>query len=255
MVFNPADLLKGKLAIVTGASSGIGFEVARLFAMCDAHVVMVSRSQNNLQKAYEKIHQDVPTAKVELMAADMSNGKAFEEKLNLKSKEWGQIDILVNNAGLTRDGLLMKMSDDDWQTVLDVNLSSVFYACRAVARPMMRQRSGSIINVSSVTALMGNAGQVNYGAAKAGMIGLTKSLAKELGSRNVRVNSIAPGFIDTKMTEELPSAMKEQYKMIIPQGRFGKPSEVANAVWFLASDLSSYITGQVLVVDGGLFMA
>ena len=167
-------------------------------------------------------------------------------------KDFGKVDILVNNAGITRDGLLMKMSEEDWDLVLQVNLKSIYNTCKALSRPMMKARSGAIVNISSVIGLIGNAGQANYAASKSGMIGFTKSIAKELASRGIRANCIAPGYIDTQMTEGLPAPVKEAIIAKIPMGRIGHPNDIAAAALFLASDLASYITGQVLTVDGGM---
>jgi 3-oxoacyl-[acyl-carrier protein] reductase len=169
-------------------------------------------------------------------------------------QDWGKIDILVNNAGITRDNLLMKMSEEDWDLVMDVNLKSVYNTCKALCRPMMKARNGAIINISSVIGLTGNAGQINYAASKAGMIGFTKSLAKELASRGVRANCIAPGYIETQMTDGLPAPVKEAIITKIPMSRIGQPRDIAHAALFLASDLSSYMTGQILTVDGGMVM-
>lgn len=251
----PMGDLAGKVALVTGASSGIGLAISSLLALKGAYVVMLARSEERLAAAKRAILKQQPGSKLETISCDVGQFGDFQALFQERIKEWGRLDILVNNAGVTQDGLLIKMRDSQWFDVLHTNLTSSFETCRAASKVMLRQRSGSIINISSVTALMGNAGQVNYSAAKAGMIGMTKSLAKELGSRGVRVNSIAPGFIETKMTQEIPLALREQYKSVIAMGRFGSCSEVAKTAWFLASDLSSYITGQVLVVDGGLFMA
>lgn len=247
--------LEGKVVIVTGASSGIGLSAAMHFASSKAFVVMVSRSMERLEKAKGQILQQVPQAQLELLACDMADKEAFPSEVKQRLAHWKRIDVLVNNAGITRDGLLISMQDEDWDNVIETNLNAAFRATRSVAKVMLKQRSGSIVNISSITGMMGNKGQANYSAAKAGLIALTKSLAKELGSRGVRVNAVSPGFIQTKMTDLIAPALVEQYKTVIPLGRFGKPEEAAKAILFLAGDQSSYITGQVLVVDGGLLMA
>ena len=195
-----------------------------------------------------------PSQKILYILVDVSKSREVEEAIAQVLKEFNQVDVLVNNAGITRDGLLMKMSEEDWDLVVDVNLKSIYNTCRALTRPMMKARSGSIINISSVIGLTGNAGQVNYAASKSGMIGFTKSLAKELASRNVRANCVAPGYIETQMTEVLPAPVKEAVLAKIPLSRIGKPQDVAYAALFLASDLSGYITGQVITVDGGMVM-
>lgn len=248
--------LEDKVVIVTGASSGIGLSAAAHFAAAGAYVVLISRSKENLERARGEIIKSFPQAKVEILPCDMADRSGFSEALKERLQEWKRIDVLVNNAGITRDGLLISMTDEDWESVIETNLNASFRAMRSVAKIMLKQRSGSIVNISSVTGLMGNKGQTNYSAAKAGLIALTRSLAKELGSRGIRVNAVAPGFIETKMTEKIAPALVEQYKTVIPLGRFGYSEEAAKAIVFLGSPaLSSYITGQVLVVDGGLLMA
>jgi 3-oxoacyl-[acyl-carrier protein] reductase len=229
--------LEGKRALVTGASKGIGRAIAE-------DVVVGYRSGKD--EAEELASAIGGTA----VQADVSSP---EDAARLV-EEAGDIDVLVNNAGLTRDGLLARMSDDDWRTVLDTNLSSVFYTCRAVTRPMMKKRGGSIVNISSVVGVHGNWGQTNYAASKAGIIGFTKSLARELGSRGVRANVVAPGYVETRLTDVLPEDAKELMLQSTPLGRFGNPLDVARAVRFLCSDEASFITGEVLLVDGGLGM-
>jgi 3-oxoacyl-(acyl-carrier-protein) reductase len=236
--------LEGKTALVTGASRGIGQAIARELAAAGATVVIGYRSG--------KDEADSLAAELggRAVQADVSNA---EEAQRLVA-EAGDLDILVNNAGLTRDGLLARMSDDDWRTVIDTNLSSVFYTCRAVCRPMMKKRAGSIVNVSSIVGVHGNWGQTNYAASKAGIIGFTKSLAKELGSRNVRANVVAPGYVKTQLTEVLPEEATAAMLTNTALGRLGEPEDVAGAVRFLCSDAASFITGEVLLVDGGLGM-
>ena len=236
--------LEGKTALVTGASRGIGQAIARELAAAGAAVVIGYRSG--------KDEADSLAAELggRAVQADVSNA---EEAQRLVA-EAGDLDILVNNAGLTRDGLLARMSDDDWRTVIDTNLSSVFYTCRAVCRPMMKKRAGSIVNVSSIVGVHGNWGQTNYAASKAGIIGFTKSLAKELGSRNVRANVVAPGYVKTQLTEVLPGEATAAMLTNTALGRLGEPEDVAGAVRFLCSDAASFITGEVLLVDGGLGM-
>jgi len=236
--------LEGKTALVTGASRGIGQAIARELGAAGATVVIGYRSG--------KDEADSLAAELggRAVQADVSNA---EEAQRLVA-EAGDLDILVNNAGLTRDGLLARMSDDDWRTVIDTNLSSVFYTCRAVCRPMMKKRAGSIVNVSSIVGVHGNWGQTNYAASKAGIIGFTKSLAKELGSRNVRANVVAPGYVKTQLTEVLPEEATAAMLTNTALGRLGEPEDVAGAVRFLCSDAASFITGEVLLVDGGLGM-
>ena len=236
--------LEGKRALVTGASKGIGKAIARELAVAGAAVVVGYRS--GAEEAAELAAEIGGRA----VQADVSRP---EEAARL-IEEAGDLDILVNNAGLTRDGVLARMSDDDWRTVLETNLSSVFYTCRAVCRPMMRRRAGAIVNVASIVGLRGNWGQTNYAASKAGIVGFTKSLARELGSRGVRANVVAPGYIRTRLTEVLPEEATAAMLGNTPLGRLGEPEDVAGAVRFLCSDEASFITGAVLLVDGGLGM-
>jgi 3-oxoacyl-[acyl-carrier protein] reductase len=240
----PFASLEGKRALVTGASKGIGRAIAQELARAGATVVVGYRSGKDEAEALateiggEAVHADVSSPDEAKRLVD----------------EAGDIDVLVNNAGLTRDGLLARMSDDDWRTVLDTNLSSVFYTCRAVTRPMMKRRRGSIVNISSVVGVHGNWGQTNYAASKAGIIGFTKSLARELGSRNIRANVVAPGYVKTQLTDVLPEQATATMIDNTPLGRVAEPREIAGAVRFLASDEASFITGEVLLVDGGLGM-
>jgi 3-oxoacyl-[acyl-carrier protein] reductase len=236
--------LEGRTALVTGASRGIGRAIATELAAAGATVVVGYRSG---QEEAEALASEVGGRAVQ---ADVSSA---EDAARLV-EEAGDLDVLVNNAGLTRDGLLARMSDDDWETVLRTNLFSVFYTCRAVARPMMKKRGGAIVNVSSIVGVHGNWGQTNYAASKAGIIGFTKSLAKELGSRNVRANVVAPGYITTALTDVLPDEVTKGMLDQTPLGRLGDPEDVARAVRFLCSDAASFITGEVLLVDGGLGM-
>jgi 3-oxoacyl-[acyl-carrier protein] reductase len=236
--------LEGKTALVTGASRGIGRAIAIELAAGGASVVIGYRSG--------KDEADALAAELggRAVQADVSNAEDARRLV----EEAGDLDILVNNAGLTRDGLLARMSDDDWRTVIDTNLSSVFYTCRAVCRPMMKKRAGAIVNVSSIVGVHGNWGQTNYAASKAGIIGFTKSLAKELGSRNVRANVVAPGFVKTQLTDVLPEEATAAMLTNTPLGRLGEPEDIVGAVRFLCSDAASFITGEVLLVDGGLGM-
>ncbi len=236
--------LEGRRALVTGGSRGIGAAIVRELAAAGAEVVLGFRA--GAEEA-EAVAREVGARAVQ---ADVSSP---DDAVRLIS-EAGDLDILVNNAGVTRDGLLARMPDEDWREVLDTNLSSVFYTCRAVARPMMRKRAGAIVNVSSIVGLRGNWGQTNYAASKAGIIGFTKSLARELGSRGVRANVVAPGYVDTRLTGVLPEQAKQQMLEATPLGRFGEPADVAGAVRFLCSDEAAFITGEVLLVDGGLGM-
>jgi 3-oxoacyl-[acyl-carrier protein] reductase len=236
--------LEGKSALVTGGSRGIGRAIALELASAGASVVVGYRSGGEEAEAVAK------EAGGRAVQADVSDPEAAAKLV----EDAGELDILVNNAGLTRDGLLARMSDDDWRTVIETNLSSVFYTCRAVTRPMMKKRSGAIVNISSVVGVHGNWGQTNYGASKAGIIGFTKSLARELGSRNVRANVVAPGYVKTALTDVLPEEAREAMLGATPLGRLGEPEDVAGAVRFLCSDEAAFITGEVLLVDGGMGM-
>lgn len=243
-------LMEGKTALVTGASRGIGRAIAKEFAAQGAKVALCARSVDALQALAAEIEDAGGAAAV--FALDVSDSDSVKGVVDAVTERFGGLDVLVNNAGITRDGLLARMKDDAWDDVLNTNLRGAFYLTRAAAKTMMRQRSGKIINISSVVGLTGNAGQANYAASKAGLIGMTRSVAKELGSRNIQVNAIAPGFIVTDMTDSLPEALKEQLLKQIPLGRMGQPEEIANVAAFLASDRSDYITGQVIAVCGGL---
>lgn len=250
------QLLKGKIALITGGTAGIGKAIACLYAEHGADVVILGTNQERSEQALKEIEacKADPQQRAACYLVDVSKTKQVDEIVEKILKEWGKIDILVNNAGITRDNLLMKMSEEDWDRVMEINLKSVYNTCRALARPMMKARGGIIINISSVIGLTGNAGQINYAASKSGMIGFTKSLAKELASRGIRANCVAPGYIETQMTDALPSPVKEAILTKIPLSRIGQPRDIANAALFLASDHASYITGQVLTVDGGMVM-
>jgi len=249
-------LLEGKVAIVTGAARGIGEGVALKLAEHGAHIAFSYVSESSAEKAnalQEKLKAFGVNAKAyRSNAGDFSQCESF---VNDVLKEFGAVDICVNNAGISKDNLLLRMTPEQWEDVISINLNSVFYMTKQVIRPMMKAKSGSIINMSSVIGLMGNAGQGSYAASKAGVIGFTKSVAKELGSRNVRCNAIAPGFVETDMTSYLKEGEQaEKYKSGIPLGKFGTAEDIANVSLFLASDMSSYVTGQVISVDGGLYM-
>ncbi|MBE5958267.1 MAG: 3-oxoacyl-[acyl-carrier-protein] reductase [Lachnospiraceae bacterium] len=243
--------LEGKVAIVTGASRGIGAATAKKLAGSGAMVIInyCGSAEAASQVEYE-IEQLGGVAKS--VQCDISDYEKCKEFVDCIYKEYGQIDILINNAGVTRDGLLIGMDEDDFDKVIDTNLKGTFNCMKFVSKYMIKKRSGSIINISSVSGIMGNPGQVNYSASKAGIIGMTKSAAKELAARNIRVNAVAPGFVESNMTDKLPQSVKDEAGKHISLGRFGKPEEIANAVAFLAGDESSYITGQVISVDGGM---
>jgi len=236
--------LDGKTALVTGASKGIGRAIAIELAAAGAAVVVGYRTGKD---DAETLAEELGARAVQADVSDPAEAKRLVE-------EAGDLDILVNNAGVTRDGVLARMADEDWRAVIETNLSSVFYTCRAVSRSMMRRRAGSIVNVSSIVGVHGNWGQTNYAASKAGIIGFTKSLARELGSRNVRANVVAPGYVRTQLTDVLPEEATQAMLSNTPLGRLGEPSDVAGAVRFLCSDEASFITGEVLLVDGGLGM-
>jgi 3-oxoacyl-[acyl-carrier protein] reductase len=245
--------LEGKIAVVTGASRGIGRAIAQRLAAEGATVVVNHRaSEGQAQEVVASIEENGGEAVV--MQADVSDFQQAHEMMQKVQKQFGRIDVLVNNAGTTRDTLLMMMKEADWDLVIDTNLKSVFNCCKAVTRGMVRKRSGRIINITSVAGLAGNPGQTNYAASKAGVIGFTKSLAKELGSRSITVNAIAPGFVPTALTNGLPDDLKQTAIEHTPLERFGEPQEIAAAVAFFASDEAGFITGQVLSVDGGLAM-
>jgi 3-oxoacyl-[acyl-carrier protein] reductase len=236
--------LEGKTALVTGGSRGIGRAIALELARAGADVTLSYRSGK------EEAEQVASEAGGRAVAADVSDA----EQAKALVEAAGELDILVNNAGVTRDGLLARMSDEDWRVVIETNLSGTFHTCRAAARGMMKRRAGAIVNVSSIVGVHGNPGQTNYSASKAGIIGFTKALARELGNRGVRANVVAPGYVDTRLTQVIADEMKELMLGNTPLGRFGQPEDVAGAVRFLCSDAASFITGEVLLVDGGLGM-
>jgi 3-oxoacyl-[acyl-carrier protein] reductase len=245
------NLLKDKVALITGASKGIGRGIAMKFAQEGANVAFTYLSSGEQGIALEK-ELEAFGIKAKGYRSDASDFKAAEELVNAVVADFGTVNILVNNAGITKDGLLMRMSEEQFDAVINANLKSVFNLTKAIQRPMLKQRSGSIINMSSVVGIKGNAGQANYAASKAGIIGFSKSVALELGSRNIRCNAVAPGFIETEMTAVLDPATVQGWRDAIPLKRGGTPEDVANLCLFLASDLSSYITGQVINVDGGM---
>jgi 3-oxoacyl-[acyl-carrier protein] reductase len=244
--------LENQIAVVTGAGRGIGRAIALKFASEGADVVCVSRTAENSEKVAAEVR--ALGRKAWALAADVSDAAAVSAAAEKILAECGKVNILVNNAGVTRDGLLMRMSEADWETVLNTNLKGAFLFTKALTRAFVKQRSGRIINVASVIGLIGNAGQANYAASKAGLIGFTQSIAKELGSRNITVNALAPGFIETDMTAALSAEMKAGLLKSIPLNSFGQPDDIANAALFLASPGARYITGQVLTVDGGMVM-
>lgn len=245
------NLLKGKTALITGASRGIGKAIAMKFASEGANIAFTDLNYDDNMEATEAEIKALGV-KAKGYASNAASYEDSEKLIETVVADFDRIDILVNNAGITRDNLLMRMQEKDWDMVITVNLKSAFNLTKAVQRIMMKQRNGSIINMSSVVGVSGNAGQSNYAASKAGMIGFTKSIAQELGSRNIRCNAIAPGFIDTEMTHKLSDEVREEWIKTIPLRRSGKPDDVADVATFLASDLSAYVTGQVISVCGGM---
>lgn len=245
--------MKDQVAIVTGGNAGIGKAIALKLAQEGAKVAILGTNPETGAEAVNEIKQ-ATDSDIRFYQADVSKTPIVDGVIKQILHDFGKIDILVNNAGITADQLLMKMSEDEWDRVISINLKSCYNTCKAVIRTMMKARHGRIINISSVVGLNGNPGQINYAASKAGMIGLTKALAKEVAPRNILVNCIAPGFIKSKMTEILTDEQKEGIYKQIPLGRMGDPMEIANCVWFLASPLAEYITGQVITVDGGMVM-
>lgn len=242
--------LKGKTVIITGASRGIGRATALAFGEQGANLVLIARNQEKL----EEVQKEVENTKALIFPMDVRDGEKIQEVVSQILDEFGRIDVLINNAGVTRDQLLLRMKEEDWQEVLDINCKSVFLWSKAVLRSMIRNRTGSIINISSVVGIAGNSGQTNYAASKAAIIGFSKSLAKEVGSRGIRVNVVAPGFIETDMVHHLSEEYLANAKNQIPLGRLGKSEEIAQICLFLASSMASYITGAVIQADGGLFM-
>jgi len=244
--------LQGKIAIVTGASGGIGQAVAVAMAKAGADVAVCGQNKDRLAATADLI--SATGRNVLSYSMNISQAESIQQTVDDVHKNWGRVDIMVNNAGITRDGLLIRMSEEDWDEVMNVNLKSVFLFSKAVARIMMKQRSGSIVNVASIIGLIGNPGQGNYSASKGGIIAFTKSMARELASRNIRSNAIAPGFIETPMTDKIPADLQKKLLDSIPLGRYGKPEDVADLAVFLAGNRSSYITGQVISICGGMVM-
>ena len=246
-------MLEGKKAVVTGAAQGIGQAIAETLAQVGADVVVVDLDAARCQETVDRVKKH----NREALAVSTNVGQWDDVKALVDQvvKNWGRIDIFVNNAGITRDGLVVRMKEEDWNAVIQVNLTGTFYCIKAALAPMSKQRYGRIINMASVVGVMGNAGQANYAASKAAVIGLTKTIAREYASRNITVNAVAPGFIDTAMTQALGDDVREMLSKQIPLGRLGQPYDIAEAVKFLASDAANYITGQVLHVNGGMHMA
>ena len=244
--------LDGQTALVTGAARGIGQAIALKLAADGADLALCDLQADWLEETAAKAKE--LGRRVECYSVDVSNGDAVNETVKAVEKDFGQIDVLVNNAGITKDGLIMRMSEDDWDAVLNVNLKGVFLFTKAAMRGMMKKRSGAIVNIASIIGLIGNAGQANYAASKGGVIAFTKTVARELASRNVRCNAIAPGFIRTAMTDALPEDVQEKMLANIPLKQFGTPEDVANVVAFLAGNASSYVTGQVISTCGGMVM-
>ena len=247
-----SDSSTQRIAVVTGASRGIGEAIAGALARQGRHVVLVARSADKLEAVRQAIESHGGRASVQ--PCDMSDGQAVAAAVETIADDHGRLDILVNNAGITRDGLVLRMSDQQFDEVINVNLRSAFIACRVAAKSMLRGKWGRIINISSVAGLVGNAGQANYAASKAGLIGLTKALGKELAGKNITANVVAPGFVETDMTSGLPEAVKDGARAVTPLRRFGQAAEVAAAVAYFASEEAGYTTGQVLAVDGGMTM-
>ncbi len=246
-------MLEGKKAVVTGAAQGIGQAIAEMLAQAGADVVVADLDAGRCQETVDRVKKHNRQA----LAISTNVGQWDDVKAMVDQvvKDWGRIDIFVNNAGITRDGLVVRMKEEDWNVVIQVNLTGTFYCIKAALGPMSKQRYGRIINMASVVGVMGNAGQANYAASKAAVIGLTKTIAREYASRNITVNAVAPGFIDTAMTQALGDDVREMLSKQIPLGRLGQPNDIAEAVKFLASDAANYITGQVLHVNGGMHMA
>lgn len=245
-------MLQGKTAVITGSGQGIGRAIAMKFAENGANIIISDVVRETAEKTAEEVRS--LGVKADVVTCNVSKLDDCENLINQASEAFGSVDILVNNAGVTRDNLLMRMKEEEWDLVIAINLKGVFNCCKAASRIMLKQRAGRIINISSIVGLIGNAGQVNYSASKAGVIGITKTLAKEFGSRGINVNAIAPGFIQTAMTDKLPEDARRKLMEHIPFQRLGTADDVANAALFLASPLSSYVTGEVIRVDGGMAM-
>lgn len=250
------SLLAEKTAIVTGGTRGIGKAIAARFAEQGASIAIFGTNPERGREAIQELQKDVVEGqKISFYQVDVGDASQVESTMQKVYEDFGHVDILVNNAGVTRDNLLMRLTEEDWERVINTNLKSIYNTCRSVIRPMMKARQGKIINIASVVGLMGNPGQTNYAASKSGMIGFTKSLAKELGSRGICVNCVAPGFIETAMTDALNEKQREAILTQIPMQKMGQPLDIANAALYLASSLADYVTGQVLTVDGGMVMS
>ena len=241
--------LSDRIAIVTGASQGIGRTIAKILAQSGAHVVCIARTEDKIKDLKDQINTSGGSA--DYICCDISNGDLFSKSINTVIKDNGKLDILINNAGITRDALLMRMSEKQWDQVINTNLKGAFYGMKAAIRSMMKNKFGRIINITSIVGITGNPGQANYSASKAGLIGMTQSIAKEVGTRGITVNCIAPGWIDTEMTVDLPENSKKELLDRIPIGKIGKPEDIAYTALFLASNEANYITGQTITVDGG----
>ncbi|MDP1714071.1 MAG: 3-oxoacyl-[acyl-carrier-protein] reductase [Anaerolineales bacterium] len=245
--------LKDRVAIVTGGAQGIGYAIVEMLAQCGASI-MIADVMTDKAEATAKEVADKTGQKVLARSVNVTESASAKAMVDAAVEQFGKVDILVNNAGITRDNLIMRLSEEDWDAVLDINLKGAFNCSQAVVRPMMKQRYGRIVNISSVSGVVGQAGQTNYSSSKAGLLGFTKALAKEVGSRNITVNAVAPGFIETRLTVNLPKEIKDISMKLTPMGRFGTPKDIAYAVAFLASEEASFITGATLQVDGGMAM-
>ena len=241
--------LTNKVALVTGASRGIGKETARILSNAGAHVICLARSKNEIKELCDQIKKQNGSASYH--SCDVNDNNKFSDIINSTVKQYGRLDILINNAGITRDSLLLRMSEEKWDQVLNTNLKATFQSIKTSIRPMMKNKFGRIINITSIVGITGNPGQANYAASKSGLIGMSKSIAKEVASRGITVNCIAPGWIDTEMTKEIPENSKKDLLTRIPIGKTGKPEDIAYAVLFLASNEANYITGQTITIDGG----